>query len=153
MNLLLAIDDSPCSDMAVETVLAQFSPSETDVRVLNVVDVLQDVPTSLAFAQGPAAADRATALHDDSRRHSRDLVDRVVDRLRASGFRAAGNSVEGDPAQMILDAAAAWSTDRIVVGCHGRNGWDRMMVGSVAEHLLRHAVCAVEVVRPGGMSD
>jgi nucleotide-binding universal stress UspA family protein len=148
MNVLLAIDESPCSDMAVDTVISQFPPAGTEMHVLNVIDWLNEVPISLAFAQGPAAADHAIALHNETRKHSRELVDRAVGRLRASGFRAAGHSVEGDPAQMILDAASEWSADRIVVGCHGRKGMDRMLIGSVAEHLLRHATCAVEVVRP-----
>jgi nucleotide-binding universal stress UspA family protein len=59
----------------------------------------------------------------------------------------------------MLDGAAAWRADLIVVGSHGKTGLDRLLLGSVSEHIARHAPCSVEMVRmagedptPGGLS-
>ncbi len=53
----------------------------------------------------------------------------------------------GDAAGAILDAAAEEKADLIVMGTHGRSGVSRLLLGSVAEHVLRHAVCPVLTVR------
>jgi len=51
------------------------------------------------------------------------------------------------PARTILDTAKEWNADLIVVGSHGRRGFDRIAMGSVSEALAMHAHCSVEVVR------
>lgn len=148
MNVLLAIDESACSVTAIETVARQFSPETTEIRVLNVINWPGAAPTILPFAEGPAAADHVLGWHDELQRSSWELVGRAVDRLRRAGFRATGDSKEGDARTVILRAAAEWPSTTIVLGSHGRHGLDRVLTGSVAEHVLRHAPCAVEIVRP-----
>jgi hypothetical protein len=56
MRVLLAIDDSASSEAAMQAVIKQFRPQETEVRVLHVVEWPKGLPTLLAFAEGPAAA-------------------------------------------------------------------------------------------------
>jgi nucleotide-binding universal stress UspA family protein len=53
---------------------------------------------------------------------------------------------EGAPAEVILDVSQ--QCDLIVMGTHGRGGISRVLMGSVAEHVLREAVCPVVTVRP-----
>ncbi len=48
---------------------------------------------------------------------------------------------------IILDAARSGGADLIVMGTHGRTGVKRLLLGSVAEHVLRHAHCPVVAVR------
>ena len=49
--------------------------------------------------------------------------------------------------ERIIDSAAEWRADLIVVGSHGRSGIPRFLLGSVAEFVARHAKCSVEIVR------
>ena len=51
------------------------------------------------------------------------------------------------PAKTILDEATRWKADLLVVGSHGRRGFDRFAMGSVSESLAMNAHCSVEVVR------
>jgi len=53
----------------------------------------------------------------------------------------------GDAATEIVKAAAEWPAELIVVGSHGRSGISRVMLGSVAEAVVRQATCPVLVVR------
>jgi len=53
---------------------------------------------------------------------------------------------EGAPLQTIVNEAAAWRADVIVVGSHGKGWVDRLLIGSVTEHLLNNLPCAVLVV-------
>jgi nucleotide-binding universal stress UspA family protein len=57
-----------------------------------------------------------------------------------------GASPVGD---IILDAAASSGAELIVMGSYGRTGIKRLLLGSVAEHVLRHAKCPVVIVRAG----
>ena len=54
---------------------------------------------------------------------------------------------EGDPATAILEVARENSADLIVIGTHGRKGLLRILMGSVAESVLRGATCPVLVVK------
>jgi nucleotide-binding universal stress UspA family protein len=54
---------------------------------------------------------------------------------------------EGDPATELLDMVRKSGCDLIVIGTHGRSGISRLLAGSVAEQVLRHASCPVLTVR------
>jgi nucleotide-binding universal stress UspA family protein len=51
------------------------------------------------------------------------------------------------PKAIILDEAARWGADVIVLGSHGHRGVDRFLLGSVSEAVAMHAGCSVEVIR------
>ena len=54
----------------------------------------------------------------------------------------------GDPSRVIVDEAVAKNADLIVLGTHGRGGFDRLLSGSVAEKVLRRASCPVLAIPP-----
>jgi nucleotide-binding universal stress UspA family protein len=61
--------------------------------------------------------------------------------------------LEGDPATEIARYAADAGIDVIVIGAHGRTGVDRLVMGSVAERVMREAPCSVLVVKlPKGVT-
>jgi nucleotide-binding universal stress UspA family protein len=60
--------------------------------------------------------------------------------------------VDGSPAQTILEEASSRKADVIVLGTHGRDGLKRLMLGSVAETVLRRAFCPVLVVPPAAIA-
>lgn len=55
--------------------------------------------------------------------------------------------LEGDPASEIVQHAREVGADLIVMGTHGRTGLDRLLMGSVAERVMRDASCSVLVVK------
>jgi nucleotide-binding universal stress UspA family protein len=85
---------------------------------------------------------------EGTRRKAKNLVDDAATRLRAARFEADGLVVEGDVSDALLDMAADWGADLIVLGSHGRRGLDRLLLGSVSEVVLRHTTCSVLIVRP-----
>ena len=54
---------------------------------------------------------------------------------------------EGDAKRVIPDTADAWNCDLIVMGTHGRTGFSHMVLGSVAEAVVRKSKCPVITVR------
>jgi len=76
---------------------------------------------------------------------TRDL-DKLVAPLLAEGVTIETNIREGDAWHAILDEAAAWPADLIVMGTHGRSGFEHLLLGSVAQKVLRRATCPVLTV-------
>ena len=147
MKILLAIDDSPCSRAAADSVISEFRPERTDVKVLNVDEWPKDLPNEFAFGYGRESAEAVLAAHEERRRRVDDLVADTKRRLEAAHFTVATELRAGDARREILDSAAEWHPDLIVVGSHGRHGLDRFLLGSVSESVVRHAECSVDVVR------
>jgi nucleotide-binding universal stress UspA family protein len=147
VNVLLAVDGSACSDAAAAAVAAQFHRATTAVRVLHVDEWPKDLPPSLAFAEGPTAAREVLASHERRRGEAEALVSRVRARLEAAGLRATAEVRAGDARQVILDCAAEWPADLVVLGSHGKTALDRVLLGSVSDSVARHARCSVQIVR------
>ncbi len=75
-------------------------------------------------------------------------VEGIVQRARAGGATAEGLTWDGDAGEAIVEAAVAEHADLIVVGTHERGTVGRLFLGSVSDHVVRHARCPVMVVRP-----
>jgi len=136
MRVLLAVDDSKFSEAATQAAIDQCSATETDLLVMNVVDLKLPIPPLYAeeFRQG-------------SLRHGREVVLYTKKELSDAGFTAETIVEEGDPKQKIIDRAKCWNADLIFVGSHGWKGLDHFLMGSVSEAVARNAPCSVEVVR------
>ena len=84
------------------------------------------------------------AARMDQQRASRELAAQaLVVRGRRAGVRVAFLVWEGEPGPAIVEAAASEQADLIVVGTHRRNRLERMVLGSVSDHVVRHAACPV----------
>jgi len=87
-------------------------------------------------------------LRMDQRRAEREAAAQgLVLRGRRAGIAVSFLVWEGEPGPSIVDAAASEQVDLIVVGTHGRNRMERMVLGSVSDHVTRNAPCPVLVVR------
>ena len=147
MKILLAIDGSSCSETAVVAVATQFQRADSEIHVLQVDEWPKDLPTALAFSEGTTAAAQILALHESRAQDAERRVTRIALVLRNAGFQSTGLVRIGDARDQIIAYAAEWPADLIVLGSHGRRGFDWFLLGSVSEGVVRHAPCSVEVVR------
>jgi nucleotide-binding universal stress UspA family protein len=144
MKILLAIDDSKFSQAALRMLVAQNNPRKTAVRVLHVVEPIE------APYYPELSTPYPTNLSDINKgrmKAGRDLVAGVLKKLRAAGFQAEGTARSGHVRTVAVDVAKKWHADLIVVGSHGRKGLKRILLGSVSDHVARHAHCSVQIVR------
>jgi nucleotide-binding universal stress UspA family protein len=145
MKVLLAVDGSPYSDDAVAIVIARPWPKGTVVRVLSAMRVISVLPPVGDFigVQGQVEVPGTREAQQEAQR----LVGAVAEKLKLAGIDAQTAVKEGDPRNAIVDEAQEWSADLIVVGSHGLTGIARWLLGSVAQSVVAHAPCSVEVVR------
>ena len=94
------------------------------------------------------AVSAVLASHNEQRRReAADAIERVRSAAAGLPIRLAGVVSEGRPEQVILDHARKAGADLIVVGTHGRTGFDRLLMGSVAERVIGFSECAVLAVK------
>ncbi|HKF21661.1 MAG TPA: universal stress protein [Candidatus Angelobacter sp.] len=144
MKILLATDGSTFSEFAEKNVTATMRPQDAEVLVLQVVEPLM-------FAAAPQLAPdylpEQAAKREEVLNLAKKTTDLTAGRLRTAGFKAESRVVENDSRNGILDTAAKWKPDLIVLGSHGRRGMAKFLLGSVAEAVARHARCSVLIVR------
>ena len=142
MKILLAIDDSAFSEAAAHVVLRQMRPEDTEVCVLHVAN-----PKWLVLDYDLGQLGQIEAARQDALKHGKELLARVEPEFAKTGFRVSTALQEGDARFAIVDYAAEMKADLIVLGSHGHKGLGRLLLGSVAEHVARHAHCSVLIVR------
>jgi nucleotide-binding universal stress UspA family protein len=74
-------------------------------------------------------------------------LDGLADGVRKHGITVQTQVIEGVPYKAIVDHAAEWKADLIVMGTHGRTGLVHALTGSVAERVVRTAHCPVLITR------
>jgi nucleotide-binding universal stress UspA family protein len=147
-RILLSTDGSEGAEAAARTVANRKWPEGTKVRLLSAVELT----TTLAQAFEPPFL--ATEVMQEAREQAMLRAQNAMGIAR--GIINGANldvsesiSVLAEkPAHIILQEAERWGADLIVVGSHGRRGWNRWWLGSVSEAVANHARCSVEVVRP-----
>lgn len=86
----------------------------------------------------------------EMRKAAEALLDSAVAKAREAGLDPYRILIESDKkrvAELIVEAAKQWDADLIVIGTHGRRGFERMVMGSVAENLVRIATTSLFLVR------
>ena len=103
------------------------------------------IPPSAYSLEAPFAPNVIQGIADDSQRALDDAVKEAV----AGGAKlATGKLLSGLPWIKIVEELEKGGFDACVIGTHGRTGLARVLLGSVAEKVVRHAPCSVLVVRP-----
>ncbi|MCC7043482.1 MAG: universal stress protein [Acidobacteria bacterium] len=135
-RILCPVDLSDASRRALDYALALGRHHEADVRVLQVVDL---------HGWAGASVEGLDALTGQTRAALEEQLGWWVARS-VDGAGASTDVREGPVVPGILAAAREAGIDLIVMGTHGRSGFERLALGSVAEKVLRKAACPVLVV-------
>lgn len=142
--ILVATDLSDPSLPALRAAAAVASARGRQLIALHVVEVVQWLELASAVSAAIAASIPAPIQEGRLRTEASAVLDRAIEGLSVE----VETEVEaGSPAQVILDRATAHRASLVVVATHGRTGFDRVLVGSVAEAVARRAPCSVLAVR------
>ena len=143
-RVVLAWDGSPGARLAADLVRDWPVFSRSAVRIVSIADVRAPWWTGLEPAT-PEVIEMYVETGDSVRAHRDELTREMEAELRAAGLAAVADRREGDAAGEIIAAADSAGADLIVMGTHGRTGLARLVIGSVARNVVRHATCSVLV--------
>ena len=136
-KILVAVDLSCLSQTVFDYAAALGRDRDSSLIVLNVQEPHVDTPGAGTFYAPPLCEDPELQM--------------LLRKLRpADPSVGCEYRVElGFARDRILDVARQEGADLIVIGSHGRRGITRLLLGSVAEHVMRHAPCPVLVIKDG----
>ena len=118
---------------------------------LHLLHVDPPMPVMAPYGEIPVDA----RMFEEQRQVADAELVKAGDRARAGGLTVETTMKGGQPAREILALADRAQADMLVIGTHGRGGVEHLLLGSVAEKIMRKASCPVLVVPPGapGESD
>jgi nucleotide-binding universal stress UspA family protein len=140
-HVLVPMDYSEGSRHALERALTDLPDAE--VTVLHVVDFRSS-------DLGPGGFGTANAWEDwyeAAEAHAEKLLDEAHDIAAEHDRDVATATVVGEDTRSILDYIDEHDVDHVYIGSHGRSGIERILLGSVAETIVRRAPVPVTVVR------
>jgi nucleotide-binding universal stress UspA family protein len=144
-QILVATDFSRASEPALRRAMEMAREDRAGLLIAHVLE--PPVPFSPDGYVLPRVYDEmSTALRVDADKRMR----KILARARKAQVTARGLLLRGVPHEAIARAARTHRADSVVVGTHGRRGFSRLFLGSVAARVVATAPCPVLVVPAGG---
>lgn len=143
-RILIATDDSDCSKKALQHGYNLAKSMDASVALIHVIEPAS--PTNYGadplMGQQPIIVPETTEIQEEN---SKKLLDEISGEF-SSVKEVFTFSRIGTPKQEILTIADEWAADLIIMGTHGRTGFDHFISGSVSESVIRRASCPVLVI-------
>lgn len=146
MRILVAIDDSECSNTVIDSVLHSLWPADSLFNVITVVEPL-NIQYALSGALYFEAIAEAQRDFNDQRRKFLDEKAELL-KKKFGDKKIASRIIDGDVVTSIIDEASEWDADLIIVGSHGRSGFQKLLLGSTADKVVSRSPCSVQIVKP-----
>ncbi|WP_135304637.1 universal stress protein [Haloarcula amylovorans] len=128
-DILVPTDGSDYATAAVAHAIAIAEQSEARIHAVSVVN-LGDIATGTEVGVPPGLLEQFETLAEES-------AESVATAAREAGLDAETSVSTGVPARKLLDYVANHDIDLVAMGTHGRTGWNRLLLGSTAERLVR----------------
>jgi nucleotide-binding universal stress UspA family protein len=135
-KILIGYDGSAQGEKATETALELARSLDAKVLLF-----------AVARPPEPATMVEVDAMLDDAREHFEEQFKKIVQRAKDVDVELQTDIAVGHPVEQIVHRAETDHVDLIVLGRRGKSRWEKMLVGSTAEKVLRYAHCPVMVVR------
>jgi nucleotide-binding universal stress UspA family protein len=142
MRILLALDGSPSSDAACQLVGSLTWPSGSIIGVVAVAE-----PAAELLAPLVVSAPTIGSFDDQTSDELGHMLDAAVAGLEQPGLAVERTLLHGRPATLIVERAAEFRAELVVIGSRGRGPLTSMLLGSVSAEVVDHAPCPVLVVR------
>lgn len=139
-KILIAVNDSPYSMKAARTGFSLAHRLNASIGLLYVVDRGKEIVNA---DLGITTEQSQTILLQEAERTIEQYIHLYNGVSHIERF-----TPEGVPEQLIITIAEEWAADLIVMGTHGRSGIRKMLTGSIAEYVIRHATVPVLLSPP-----
>ncbi|MFD0748662.1 universal stress protein [Mucilaginibacter calamicampi] len=147
-KVLIGIDSSKIAEHAAEYGFELARVFKGHVGLVHVIEPAMPLTGNVDPMLGGTMQDMGATdleLLDIQSHASKKTVDNIVEKF-GKDISITHFTEFGDTADGIIEASKEFNADVIVVGTHSRSGLDRLLMGSVAEHVVRHATVPVFVV-------
>lgn len=143
-KILLPTDFSGCANYALPYAATIARATNAQIICVHVVEPVVPAVGYTGLADPMPIADISEQLEDSAERQ----LPKLAESEECTGLNVEEVIVHGDAAAEIVRVASEQEVDLIVISSHGRTGFGRIIFGSTAESVVRHASCPVLVVKP-----
>jgi nucleotide-binding universal stress UspA family protein len=143
-SILLPTDFSDCATYALSFATSLARRFDASVICVHVVEPMVPAVGYTGLTEPLPMVDINEQLEDSAKRE----LPKIANCEECVGLAIEEVVVHGDAASEIVRVAKERNVDLIVISSHGRTGLGRMLFGSTAESVVRHATCPVLVVKP-----
>lgn len=139
-RILVPVDGSEQSDDALEYALEEFQSD--DITVINVID-----PIEAGYTAQATVPSYSEEWYEQAEEEAKTLFEEAQDTADEYGVTLDTVTEVGRPSRTIVSYAEENDYDHIIMGSHGREGITRVLLGSVAESVVRRSSVPVTIVR------
>jgi nucleotide-binding universal stress UspA family protein len=143
-SILFPTDFSECANFALSYATSFARQAGASIICVHVIEPVVPTVGYTGMAEPLPIADISDQLEDSAERE----LPKIAECDECAGLEVEEVIAHGDAASEIVRVARERGVDLIVISSHGRTGWGRMLFGSTAESVVRHAPCPVLVVKP-----
>ncbi|QMT59485.1 MULTISPECIES: universal stress protein [unclassified Legionella] len=143
-NIIVAIDDSDTSMQAFEEAIKLSKVHQAKLRIVHIANEFYApyVGTGVDYEK----------LEASFKEYGQQFLDKMKTIARKKHAECEAQLIEMNPSEekvpeKIIEAAKDWSADLIVIGTHGRRGYQHLLLGSVAEGVIRNAPIPILLIR------
>jgi nucleotide-binding universal stress UspA family protein len=152
-HILLPLDGSPLAEQMIEPAAALGALTGAEITLLRVIRPMLPAQYALQHASAGSGLqhllDEVEQAHEEVRRQAAAYLEGIASRLQGRGLKVQTRvAVEDQAALAILHEAAPPATDLVALQTHGRGGLSRLLLGSVADKVVRGSAVPVLVQRP-----
>lgn len=143
MRVLIAVDESACSQDALDSVSKRLWQEGSKFLIVHVLEPVSPEYANMFVTYSTAYSQIVAERLSDAKK----LVDEKVEFLKSNLGNVKGIVLEGPVTDCIVEKAKEWNADFIILGSHGRRGISKFVLGSVAESVVNNSTCSVEVIK------
>lgn len=147
MKVLFANDGTKYSQCAIDTI-SKFNFCDGDeIKIVSVVDLALPLAVDIYSGYLPSAVEIEQASKENAEDILKNAKEQIHNLFPGVGVQITTEILIGTPETKIIESAAAMNADLIVVGSHGYNLWERLLLGSVSNTIVHKAPCSVLIVK------
>lgn len=128
-KILIAIDSNPSAERVALSGLQLAKQFNSEIALISIID-----PDGIPEEDSPTTRELEDMMEHNLNRSQLNLMEKIF-----KGFPIKSFVEKGIPYKVILETADKWGADIIVMGTHGRKGLPHLLLGSVAEDVIRHS--------------
>ncbi len=147
MKILLATDGTKHSEFALEYFKIFNFASGDQIKIISVVDMAVPMAIDMYAGYLPSTPEIEKNLRENAERILDETCKRILEMTEGNQVAISSELLVGSPESRIVETAEEMGADLIIVGSHGYNRWERLLLGSVSDSVVHHAPCSVLVVR------
>lgn len=148
MKILIATDGSEYGRHAVAECCRMFPDlASHEISIISVYEDAYPIGTEAYIPVSTYSEQLTDALRKSAESAVSESKAQMEEAFAGKNLNIRTSTVLGSPDQAIVNKAAEWEADLVIVGSHGRGFWGRLL-GSVSDGVVHHSPCSVLVVRP-----